>query len=536
MPDFKLHEAFQEPGAEGFRSRGNEAFRQQEWDEAIEYYNKAIGLDPTQAALYSNRAACWSSKGEHEKALADAEMCTERDPTFVKGHSRKGRALFSLQRLDEAEAAFKVGLTIDPQSEVCLRGLHDVQAARPQEAGARVGCDMGVWKAFFRGIRASLRKYGMWQRLAAYAACALIFPLAQVLMHYMDLASEGAAPRPTLELQRGFALVHGGWLSYLEAGSVAQAPTLLSSLFDVSTVLEGLGLEGLSADASMPRGAHSLPTFGGKAERGPLLLLLHSGGLSAEAELGGLLRRLVARAKNEPPPGLRLLAPDRPGHGYSPLGPHGADRMQGDAGAAPAWLRGLLAAVPAERRLVLVASGREAALQALALATERRGAAQLLLLLPGPASGAASGPTSVPGSAEEVRAWFREQPGNVSALEAADALHWMMVTSRAKDAEEEPAEETKAAALPKGRKVLVLYCKENGEEGAEPLRRDLKGRGITATVQKSSSADELWLDATQRAWEAVVNEEEPAAAAEAETEVEEDEEEPAYWLERVVRR
>eukprot|EP00409_Alexandrium_fundyense_P002355 CAMPEP_0185903958 /NCGR_PEP_ID=MMETSP0196C-20130402/3248_1 /TAXON_ID=2932 /ORGANISM="Alexandrium fundyense, Strain CCMP1719" /LENGTH=100 /DNA_ID=CAMNT_0028623133 /DNA_START=90 /DNA_END=388 /DNA_ORIENTATION=+ len=95
--------------AEEYKKRGNDAFKERKWDEAIKQYNKAIALDPTNAAYYSNRSGAWSSKSNHESALADANKCLSQDPQFVKGYARKGKALFDMDEWDQAEVAYKEG-------------------------------------------------------------------------------------------------------------------------------------------------------------------------------------------------------------------------------------------------------------------------------------------------------------------------------------------------------------------------------------------------------------------------------------------
>jgi tetratricopeptide (TPR) repeat protein len=59
-------------------------------DLAIESYDKAIALDPLNSVYFSNRAAAYSSKGDHASAVLDAEKAIEVDPSFVKAYSRLG--------------------------------------------------------------------------------------------------------------------------------------------------------------------------------------------------------------------------------------------------------------------------------------------------------------------------------------------------------------------------------------------------------------------------------------------------------------
>jgi Flp pilus assembly protein TadD len=50
---------FQE--AARLKAEGNELFRTDKFAEAADKYSKAIEADSTEAALYSNRAACYAS-------------------------------------------------------------------------------------------------------------------------------------------------------------------------------------------------------------------------------------------------------------------------------------------------------------------------------------------------------------------------------------------------------------------------------------------------------------------------------------------
>lgn len=63
------------------------------YDAAIESYNKAVELDPTNPVYYSNRAAAHSSKGDHLSAVGDAEKALSVDPNFVKAYHRLGYVL-----------------------------------------------------------------------------------------------------------------------------------------------------------------------------------------------------------------------------------------------------------------------------------------------------------------------------------------------------------------------------------------------------------------------------------------------------------
>jgi small glutamine-rich tetratricopeptide repeat-containing protein alpha len=76
--------------AEAFKQEGNAKMSVKNFDAAIESYGKAVALDPNNPVYYSNRAAAYSSKGDHLAAIGDAEQAIAVDLTFVKAYHRLG--------------------------------------------------------------------------------------------------------------------------------------------------------------------------------------------------------------------------------------------------------------------------------------------------------------------------------------------------------------------------------------------------------------------------------------------------------------
>ena len=117
---------------EEFKDKGNTAFKQGKFSEAIEFYTKALGAlpenDERAAALYSNRSASHLSLVQREDALKDAEKCISIKPTWVKGPFRKAMALLALERYQEAEKAFEQALSCDKENFDIQDRLNAVRA------------------------------------------------------------------------------------------------------------------------------------------------------------------------------------------------------------------------------------------------------------------------------------------------------------------------------------------------------------------------------------------------------------------------
>lgn len=111
--------------AEEFKKLGNSHMSDKKYDEAIESYGKAIALDTSNPVYYSNRAAAYSSKGDHVSAVGDAEKAISLDPKFAKAYHRLGHAQYSLSDFRAAASAFERGLQIEPDNLNLQSGLEN---------------------------------------------------------------------------------------------------------------------------------------------------------------------------------------------------------------------------------------------------------------------------------------------------------------------------------------------------------------------------------------------------------------------------
>src|SRR5262245_42023001 len=66
----------------------------------------------------------------YKEALADADACIKLRPDWSKGYSRKGLALFHLDKYDEAIEIYKKGLAIEPANEQMKEGLKECETAK----------------------------------------------------------------------------------------------------------------------------------------------------------------------------------------------------------------------------------------------------------------------------------------------------------------------------------------------------------------------------------------------------------------------
>ncbi|XP_077778389.1 LON peptidase N-terminal domain and RING finger protein 3 isoform X3 [Podarcis muralis] len=99
--------------ASQLRCEGNLLYKEKNFQAALQKYNEAIRLEPSDHLSYSNRSQVNSLLNCWEEALKDAEMACSLQPTWVKGHLRKGQALVKLGKTEEAFHAFLFSLALD---------------------------------------------------------------------------------------------------------------------------------------------------------------------------------------------------------------------------------------------------------------------------------------------------------------------------------------------------------------------------------------------------------------------------------------
>ncbi|KAF7654406.1 hypothetical protein LDENG_00070160 [Lucifuga dentata] len=106
------------------RREGNGLYAEKKMEAALEKYNQAILIAPTDHILFSNRSQIHSTLKHFEKALSDAETACRLLPLWSKGHVRKAHALVSLGRTEEALREYLVCLSIEPDCRLAKTEAH----------------------------------------------------------------------------------------------------------------------------------------------------------------------------------------------------------------------------------------------------------------------------------------------------------------------------------------------------------------------------------------------------------------------------
>ncbi|XP_076880881.1 small glutamine-rich tetratricopeptide repeat-containing protein alpha [Brachyhypopomus gauderio] len=109
--------------AEQLKSDGNDQMKVENFSAAVEFYSKAIQINPQNAVYYCNRAAAYSKLGNYAGAVQDCELAIGIDPNYSKAYGRMGLALASLNKHTEAVSYYRKALELDPDNETYKSNL-----------------------------------------------------------------------------------------------------------------------------------------------------------------------------------------------------------------------------------------------------------------------------------------------------------------------------------------------------------------------------------------------------------------------------
>ncbi|XP_055040741.2 small glutamine-rich tetratricopeptide repeat-containing protein alpha isoform X1 [Misgurnus anguillicaudatus] len=132
--------------AERLKTDGNDQMKVENFSAAVEFYSKAIQLNPQNAVYYCNRAAAYSKLGNYAGAVQDCECAIGIDANYSKAYGRMGLALSSLNKHSEAVSYYKKALELDPDNDTYKVNLQiaeqKIKEAQSSPAGAMGGVDL----------------------------------------------------------------------------------------------------------------------------------------------------------------------------------------------------------------------------------------------------------------------------------------------------------------------------------------------------------------------------------------------------------
>ncbi|CAN1180338.1 Outer envelope protein 64, chloroplastic [Linum perenne] len=106
-----------EISADEAKEKGNQAFKEKQWQKAIGFYTEAIKLNDSNATYYSNRAAAYLEIASFPQAETDCSKAIDLDKKNVKAYLRRGTAREMLGYYKEALEDFRYASVLEPTNK-----------------------------------------------------------------------------------------------------------------------------------------------------------------------------------------------------------------------------------------------------------------------------------------------------------------------------------------------------------------------------------------------------------------------------------
>ncbi|MFO1000805.1 MAG: tetratricopeptide repeat protein [Planctomycetaceae bacterium] len=122
--------------------RGQHLMDGQQFNAAIQDFNRALAVSPGNAQALFDRAVAWVKLGDDQKAMLDCDESIVADPS-LEAYSLRGDLWLRLENLDLAIADFESAKRFDEQVAVA----YEKRAEKQRQAGATAEADADLTKA-----------------------------------------------------------------------------------------------------------------------------------------------------------------------------------------------------------------------------------------------------------------------------------------------------------------------------------------------------------------------------------------------------
>lgn len=105
------------------REKGNELFRQAKYGEAVQEYEEAIKRDPKDIRNYTNLSSCFIKLMNFNEAKRYAEKALEIDPNNIKSLLKQAQCYQMLKEYHKAIEVYGTVLKLDPSNQDANAGI-----------------------------------------------------------------------------------------------------------------------------------------------------------------------------------------------------------------------------------------------------------------------------------------------------------------------------------------------------------------------------------------------------------------------------
>jgi len=118
------------------KQKGNDCFKKGDFANGVKHYSEAIKRNPSDAKIYSNRAACYTKLTAFDLALKDCDKSIELDAGFIKAYLRKGNVLKAMGQHQKAMDVYEKAMEIDPNNAEAKQGYKDCAVRQHSSGGS----------------------------------------------------------------------------------------------------------------------------------------------------------------------------------------------------------------------------------------------------------------------------------------------------------------------------------------------------------------------------------------------------------------
>jgi tetratricopeptide (TPR) repeat protein len=117
MEEVDLQEDLKRQEAAEMKEKGNALFKKGKYTESLEFYSKAIKLDPKNAVYYVNRAMANLKLENYQDVVGDCSVCLVLEAKNVKALFRRAKAYYKLEKFREAKIDLEAALQVEPKNQ-----------------------------------------------------------------------------------------------------------------------------------------------------------------------------------------------------------------------------------------------------------------------------------------------------------------------------------------------------------------------------------------------------------------------------------
>ncbi|CAN8321637.1 unnamed protein product [Cochlearia groenlandica] len=120
------------------RNRGNDLYKSERYTEASSAYAEGLRLDPCNAVLYCNRAACWFKLGMWERSIEDCNQALRFQPSYTKPLLRRAASNSKMERWEATVSDYEALRKELPHDKEVAESLFHAQIALKKSRGEEV--------------------------------------------------------------------------------------------------------------------------------------------------------------------------------------------------------------------------------------------------------------------------------------------------------------------------------------------------------------------------------------------------------------